>query len=172
MLIGGSTVASGVLYFACAGAAYLAYCGAIPENLVDVYSITYLPGLLARAFLSVELGVAAAGIYVPLARSCLGDLIPRSWGRCWGSASARVLATGLLVSTGTAGSIVLGGALALPLATTSALCVTAQMFVLPGLCVSKFAKSSASKAGALAFAFSGALFGAISLVCLFVPLGE
>ena len=70
-----------------------------------------------------------------------------------------------LVFFGAIGSILLGGALALPLAITSALCVTAQMFVLPGLCVSAILADShvgtsfpGGRFAAVAFALVGAAF--------------
>lgn len=98
-------------------------------------------------FLSVELTVAAAGIYIPLG-----------------------LVTAALIGTNAVGSIALGGALALPLAVTSALCVTAQLFDLPGLCVSELIGISADPVAAvvaLAFAALGAAFGILSLSALF-----
>ena len=48
-------------YILTAEVSYYAYCQKIPDNVVDVWSKKWLPGILARLLLSVELIVAAAG---------------------------------------------------------------------------------------------------------------
>lgn len=88
------------------------------------------------------------------------------------------------------GAAALGGALALPLAATSALCVTAQMLVLPGLCCARIEANRHARlidqeaekrcggprggmsylrgvVAPLGFAAGGAAVGVLSLVALF-----
>ena len=47
--------AAGLFYLVCSGVAYFAYCGNVPENVVDVWPLTWIPGVLARGFLIIEL---------------------------------------------------------------------------------------------------------------------
>jgi len=173
-VIGTSIVAAGFVYGICSGVAYVAYCGGVPENVVDVWPVAWIPGSLARLFLSIELIVAAAGIYVPLGRASLWHLIYGPYERVAARGVARILSTLGMVAAGAAGSILVGGALALPLAVTSALCVTAQMFVLPGWCVACLLPGSrirrlvpGGKCTAIGFATVGSLLGVLSLAALF-----
>ena len=73
-----------------------------------------------------------------------------------------------ILALGAAASILLSGALALPLAVTASLCVTAQLFVLPGLAVYR----SSGSVAALVFSFVGIAFGVLSLLALFGVLGS
>ena len=135
MVIARSVIVAMCFYWVCCGVTYAAYCGGVPENVVDVWPAAWIPGSLARVFLVVELVVAAAGIYVPIGRAALWHLVYGPHHDPDEDRRTRVLWTLVLVGGGALGSFLLGGALALPLAVTSALCVTAQVFVLPGLCV-------------------------------------
>ena len=176
-LIGSSISIAGFFYLACSGVAYLAYCNGVPENVIDAWPLSWLPGLLARIFLSIELTVAAAGIYVPLGRAAFWHLRYGPYQTIAPAGLTRILTTLAIIGVGAIGSIALGGALALPLAVTSALCVTAQMFVLPGLCIAQLSADSAAAGGGhlipggssagLTFAVAGAAFGTLSLAALF-----
>ena len=75
IVIGCSLFASALFYLLCAVTAYYAYCSEIPENVVDVWPLSWIPGIFARAALSLELLVAGAGIYIPLGRASLWHLI-------------------------------------------------------------------------------------------------
>mmetsp|Transcript_882 Transcript_882/g.1641 ORF Transcript_882/g.1641 Transcript_882/m.1641 type:complete len:477 (+) Transcript_882:254-1684(+) len=172
-LIWAAILAAGLFYLSCSGVAYAAYCNAVPENVVDAWPLAWMPGLLARAFLAIELTVAAAGIYIPLGRAAFWHLRYGPDETVAASGLTRLVVTLGVVATGAIGSMALGGALTLPLAVTSALCVTAQMFVLPGLCMFRLQKGNApalipgGSLAAVAFAAVGAAFGALSLVALF-----
>eukprot|EP00536_Pseudo-nitzschia_multiseries_P011411 jgi/Psemu1/289666/fgenesh1_pg.386_\ len=173
-VIATSIVAAGLVYGICSGVAYVAYCEEVPENVVDVWPVAWIPGSLARLFLAIELIVAAAGIYIPLGRASLWHLMYGPYERVAASGTSRVLLTLGIIAAGAAGSILAGGALALPLAVTSALCVTAQMFVLPGLCVARLLQGSrirklvpGGKCTAIGFATMGGLLGVLSLAALF-----
>jgi hypothetical protein len=78
---------------------------------------------------------------------------------------------------GAIGSDLLDGALALPLAITSALCGTAQVFVLPGLCVLALLEGSTNNCitcvmlTAIGFVAIGGGLGLLSLVALLGMLG-
>lgn len=145
--------------------------------IVFCFYLRWLPGLLARVFLSVELAVAAARIYVPLGCAAFWHLMYGPYLSIAPGGFLRAFATLGVITIGAISSIALGGALALPLAVTSALCVTVQMFVLPGLCISKLSAASAVAGGGnlipggsmtgLVFAVVGAAFGALSLAALF-----
>ena len=171
-------IAAGFFYLVCSGVAYVAYCDGVPENVVDVWPLSWIPGSLARFFLAIELTMAAAGIYFPLGRAALWHLLYGPYETVAAKGVARTAMTFLLISFGAVGSAMLGGALALPLAITSALCVTAQMFILPGLCVSELmlvlssnssscCNISGGRVMAIGFATIGTLFGALSLSALF-----
>jgi hypothetical protein len=185
---------AGFFYLVCSGVAYFAYCGDVPENVVDVWSFSWIPGLFARVFLAIELIMAAAGIYVPLGRAALWHLCYGPYATVAAKGCTRTIITFILIGIGAIGSIAIGGALALPLAITSALCGTAQMFVLPGLCVNKLllllqkkddnddnevddtsATTSNTIPGgrltAIGFAVLGMAFGILSLAALFGLLG-
>ncbi|QDZ25988.1 hypothetical protein HOP50_20g85390 [Chloropicon primus] len=169
-LIGCSLVLSGLLYLACSATSYYAYCSEIPENVVDVWPIEWIPGAIARSALSMELLVAGGGIYVPLARASLQHLIRGPQANAPASPLARACMSFAFVSLGAAGSLLLRGALTLPLAVTSALCVTAQMLVLPGLILRKAHRKPWCRALGTAFALAGFMLGALSLLALFGAL--
>jgi amino acid permease len=171
IVIGCSLFASAFFYLLCAVTAYYAYCSEIPENVVDVWPLSWIPGILARAALSLELLVAGAGIYIPLGRASLWHLIRGPEASSPASTTTRAFASFAIVLLGVFGSILLSGALTLPLAMTSALCVTAQMFVLPGLILYKTSVKCGGGRGcsttALGFALVGIVFGILSLAALF-----
>jgi len=179
MILTGITGAA-IFYLACSGVAYFAYCGNVPENVVDAWSMTWVPGLFARAFLAMELVMAGAGIYIPLGRAALWHLLYGPYETVAAQGVTRTIITFLFICVGAVGSIAVGGALALPLAITSALCVTTQMFILPGLCVNELLqeKNSGSRTTAstsipggrftaIGFVVLGTAFGALSLAALF-----
>ncbi len=180
-LIANALLASAGFYLGCAGVAYAGYCSRVPENVVDAWDPRWVPGIFARAFLALELLAAGAGIYVPLGRAALWHLARGPGERAAAKGPARALATGAIVAAGCAGSVALGGRLALPLAATSALCVTAQMFVLPGLACAALlgeawggarGRGRAARAAAIAFAALGATFGLLSLAALAGLFGD
>ena len=167
-LIALSVAASAMLYLSCSAAAYYAYCGGVPENVVDAWPISWVPGLFARVLLCLELLVAGAGIYVPLARASLWHLIFGPRAKAAAAGWARLAASLGILALGAAASVLLSGALALPLAVTASLCVTAQLFVLPGLAVYR----SSGSVAALVFSLVGIAFGVLSLLALFGVLGS
>mmetsp|Transcript_13410 Transcript_13410/g.28338 ORF Transcript_13410/g.28338 Transcript_13410/m.28338 type:complete len:495 (+) Transcript_13410:61-1545(+) len=168
-------LASAGFYLACAGVAYWAYCAQVPENVVDAWPLTWVPGVMARGFLALELLAAGAGIYVPLGRASAWHLVRGVGERVAAGGVARAAVTAAIVAAGCGGSLALGGALALPLAVTSALCVSAQMFVLPGLSAAALLRAGRRRgkgkkgrvAAAVAFACFGAALGLLSLAALF-----
>ena len=173
-----SILVAGFFYAVCSGVAYMAYCDQVPENVVDVWPLTWIPGSLARFFLAIELTMAAAGIYVPLGRAAFWHLLFGPFEKVAAKGATRTIVTLAFVAVSAFGSILLGGALALPLSITSALCVTAQMFVLPGLCVSTLLPGSrirniipGGRMTALGFALFGGIFGILSLAALFGLMG-
>ena len=173
LLIFAAVAVAALFYYSCAAAAYFAYCSSVPENVVDVWpNEKWVFGTLARGLLAAELVMAGAGIYVPLARAALWHLRFGFDADGAPSGLARILVTLLILLAGASGSVALGGALALPLGITSALCVTAQMFVLPGLCAYRAAhKMALLQWFSLSFALFGLGFGILSLAALLGLLG-
>ena len=170
ILIGSSLLSAGLFYLLCSATAYYAYCSEIPENVVDVWPNSWTPGVFAKVALSLELLVAGAGIYIPLGTASFWHLIRGPEVITPASFLTRALVSFALVLFGVIGSILLSGALTLPLAVTSALCVTAQMFVLPGLILYKVKVNKDQRALSimpLAFALVGLLLGVLSLAALF-----
>ena len=122
---------AGGLYLVVSWTAFAAYCETVPENIVDTWPLAWIPGSLARLFLMVDLVAGAAGIYIPLGRAALLQLLLGPCESLLGRVTIpvmRAISTLCLVAGGAIGSVLLGGAVALPLVITSALCVTAHVF--------------------------------------------
>mmetsp|Transcript_91538 Transcript_91538/g.296123 ORF Transcript_91538/g.296123 Transcript_91538/m.296123 type:complete len:452 (+) Transcript_91538:47-1402(+) len=171
MIWGGQLLAL-VDYALASAAGYLTFCGAVPDNVLDAYPTSHLLALAARLALAVQLCLACAGVYVPLARASLWRLLRGIYveGEPFGASCGT--ATALLLVVMLAAAVALGGLLALPLGLISAVCTTAIMFVFPGLCSARLQASPSGKCGPVLFALSGLVVGSAATLTLLVQASE
>eukprot|EP00531_Pseudo-nitzschia_arenysensis_P021033 CAMPEP_0116119460 /NCGR_PEP_ID=MMETSP0329-20121206/2650_1 /TAXON_ID=697910 /ORGANISM="Pseudo-nitzschia arenysensis, Strain B593" /LENGTH=131 /DNA_ID=CAMNT_0003613157 /DNA_START=632 /DNA_END=1028 /DNA_ORIENTATION=+ len=73
VLVWTSIVMAGEVYLVATCVAYAAHCDSLPENVLDIWPITWIPGLLARLFLIVELMVISVGILLRWAEPRFGE---------------------------------------------------------------------------------------------------
>lgn len=169
-----SSQAIAALNYVVAGAAgYLTFCADAPANVLDGFAASDLPTLAARLALAVQLILACAGVYVPLARVALWHF--------WAGLDAgappegmRVRLTVPLLATMLLVAWFLNGALELPLDLTSAVCTTAIMFIFPGLCACYTERQQVSVWARLrvrVFAALGLLIGFVSTTSILLKQG-
>lgn len=180
VLVWTSLIMAGEVYLVATCVAYAAHCDSLPENVLEIWPITWIPGLLARLFLIVELVVISVGFLLPMSRASLWRILlcGRTYNESPTSYTLKTfVATVFLVIAGAFGSLLFDGALVLPLAITSAVCGTAQMFVIPAMCALALLRKGAMYTDnpyigttlILAFVVLGCGFGFFSLLAL---LGE
>mmetsp|Transcript_93428 Transcript_93428/g.204492 ORF Transcript_93428/g.204492 Transcript_93428/m.204492 type:complete len:507 (-) Transcript_93428:94-1614(-) len=160
----GQTVA--LLDYVLAGAAgYFSFCSDVPDNVLDGYASSRRLAVAARLALALQLVLACAGVYIPLARAALASLTsglespPVRGGR-------RVVSSGVIVGLAVVVALALNGALQLPLGLTSSVCTTAMMFIFPGIAAATLAKTRGAKVLPNLFSLLGLAIGIASTTSL------
>eukprot|EP00927_Polykrikos_kofoidii_P069164 TRINITY_DN6454_c0_g1_i3.p1 TRINITY_DN6454_c0_g1~~TRINITY_DN6454_c0_g1_i3.p1 ORF type:complete len:447 (-),score=50.51 TRINITY_DN6454_c0_g1_i3:230-1570(-) len=150
-----------VYYVVTGTAGYLTFCGSAIENVLNAYPAGDLFGLMARMCLALQLALACASLYLPLARTALTHLVAGIDVEIAKGCAAR-LHDAMLLTAVIAVATILDGALDLPLSLTSSVCVTAIMFVFPGLCANAVVlpgEGTLARIAPLAFAVIGVAIG-------------